>query len=543
MTVKTTLCRGASLAVLLSLCAVGVSHAQYAPAQDAPPPQDQMAAPRPTMSPDEMQAKIEELEDELQFVKQVQAEQTGTINNTVQQVAHPDKLGYKGVSITLGGFLEAASIYRDHNENSDISSSFAAIPFKGPAGPGSPSNAASVGHTEEFKESARQSRLSALVQGDVNPVTHLAAYMELDFQGAAHTANYNESNSFNIRWRHVYGTLDRDDYGLHFLGGQTWSLATLNTKGITPRNELTPPQIDAQYVPGFVWARQAQFRITKDLLDKKLWLAVSFENPQTTFGAVNVLPTVRTVYNVAGGGVLDSTNNFSLNHVPDVIGKIAYEGSFMDRTFHAEALAMYRDFYDRYSTNNGGSYSNQDVNGYGVGGSVVLTAYPKLLDLQASVLYGQGIGRYGSSQLPDVTFRPDGKIEPIQEFMFLAGGTAHYGKDVDVYVFGGAEAETKRPYTVAGAAYGVGNGLTRSDGCFSEAATTGCSVNTKLVDQATVGFWWRFYQGSFGRAQLGAQYSYTERVGFTGSNATGAPAGSPTGTENMVFTSIRYYPF
>ncbi len=102
----------------------------------------------------------------------------------------------------------------------------------------------------------------------------------MDFLGAATTANSNESNSYNPRIRHLYTTVDWDALGLHLLAGQTWSLVTLNDKGITPRNEVSPAVIDAQYVPGFTWARQPQFRIVGDW-NKKFWLALSIENAQT----------------------------------------------------------------------------------------------------------------------------------------------------------------------------------------------------------------------------------------------------------------------
>ena len=69
-----------------------------------------------------------------------------------------------------------------------------------------------------------------------------------------------------------------------FLAGQNWSLLTLNSKGITPRNEVPPATIDAQYVVGFNWARQPQIRIVKNW-NKEFWLAASVENPQTTFAA------------------------------------------------------------------------------------------------------------------------------------------------------------------------------------------------------------------------------------------------------------------
>ena len=59
-----------------------------------------------------------------------------------------DKLKYKGVNVTMGGFLEAAGIYRSKNIASDIGSSFAKIPF----------NNAPLSRVSEFRGTARQSR-------------------------------------------------------------------------------------------------------------------------------------------------------------------------------------------------------------------------------------------------------------------------------------------------------------------------------------------------------------------------------------------------
>ena len=98
--------------------------------------------------------------------------------------------------------------------------------------------------------------------------------------GAANTANSNESNSYNPRIRHLYTTVDWNDISLHLLGGQTWSLATLQGKGITPRNEVTPLTIDAQYVAGFTWARQPGIRLVKEF-GNNFWVAASAEMPQT----------------------------------------------------------------------------------------------------------------------------------------------------------------------------------------------------------------------------------------------------------------------
>ena len=128
-------------------------------------------------------------------------------------------------------------------------------------------NAVNIGHTREFRFSARQSRVSGMAEGDVDPNTHLTGYGEFDFLGAAASANSKESNSYTPRVRNLYGTVEWKDIGLKFLFGQSWSLATLDGKGMNERCELAPPTIEAQYVPGFVWTRQPQLRVIKSIGD------------------------------------------------------------------------------------------------------------------------------------------------------------------------------------------------------------------------------------------------------------------------------------
>ena len=95
--------------------------------------------------------------------------------------------------------------------------------------------------------------------------------------------------------RVFYTTVDYETSfgGLHLLAGQNWSLATLNSKGITPaqrgaaRRSSTPSTS-----PGFVFTRQPQVRVTVDF-NNTLWFAASVENPQTTyFNNGKYLPTV-----------------------------------------------------------------------------------------------------------------------------------------------------------------------------------------------------------------------------------------------------------
>ena len=300
------------------------------------------------------------------------------------------------VKVTLGGFLASEGLYRSRDEGADIGSTFSGVPFSN----------TSTAHTSELRFTARQSRVTMLVQGDVSSDLHLAMYGEMDFLGGAQTANSNESNSFNLRIRNIYTTADWDSMGLEILAGQSWSLVTLNSHGITPRNEVPPATIEAQYAVGFNWARQPQIRITKNW-NKEFWLAVSVENPQTTFAPNAAAAAGVTVTDLAAGGSeFDKANNFSLNHIPDFIGKVAWEPMIDGaQPLHIEVLGIYRSFYDRINVaaTNGlnlpANISNANISGGGFGGSITWQAIPKLLDLQITGMNGQGIGRYGSGQL------------------------------------------------------------------------------------------------------------------------------------------------
>jgi hypothetical protein len=329
---------------------------------------------------------------------------------------------------------------------------------------------------------------------------------------------------------------------------------TLQNNGISPRSEVTPPQIDAQYVPGFAWARQPGFRVVKDF-NKELWIGVSVENPQTLI-SMNGTGSAQT-----GGvatGVTDTINqaptsqffngtNYTLNSVPDVIGKVAWEKKLGELKVHVEGFGIYRTFSSRVNYGAAaatalgvatGNYTNTSTGGGGGGSISLYDVVPHHLDLQASFMAGNGIGRYGSTQMPDVTARPDGTLQAIPETMWLAGGTFHANKDWDFYVFGGSEDARSKTYNLSSTS-AVGYGTlpgSNNAGCVVEGGT--CSALNKSVDQITGGLWWKFYQGSYGRAQWGMQYSYTERKAFA--DAVGI---APQAKENMIFTSFRFYPF
>lgn len=470
-------------------------------------------------------------------------EQILTIPSTVKTAVaatqpKDGKLHYKGITITPGGFLAMESVYRGHQEGADIGSTFSGIPLPNVA----------TAHSPEDRFSARQSRLSLLAEGDVSSSIHLAGYYEMDFLGAAQTANSNESNSYTPRIRVLYSTAQWDnEFGnIQLLAGQSWSLAAMTTKGTAVRTEDLPPTIDAQYSVGFVWARQPEVRLTANIHDM-LSLAVSVENPATagTFNKGQYLTGVTApTLTIGGGPEFNSINSLSLNKYPDLIGKVAFDHKFAGHSVHLEGFGILRDFYAQQST--AGVPSGQDSTGGGLGGGAIVSVIPKVLDLQFSGLEGRGIGRYASGQLPDATIQLDGTIHPLQEFAVLAGGTFHVGRNLDLYTFAGQE-QVKAQYSTSGKLNnGYGNPNYDNTGCEVYGNTANCVGNTHWLQQVNVGFWDRVYTGKFGKFQFGVQYSHTERHLFPGYGTTGQIVGGdphPTAREDMILTSIRYYPF
>jgi hypothetical protein len=425
----------------------------------------------------------------------------------------------KGISLNFGGFIEAASIYRSRNENSDVTSKFQSLPA-----PGSVQS-----YQDETRFSARQTRFNILASGDVSPTIHLAGYYEMDFLGAASTANSNETNSYNPRIRHLYTTADWDSLGLHILAGQTWSLVTMNNKGITPHNEVTPLTIEAQYVPGFTFARQPQFRITKDF-NKQLWLAVSVENPQST-SSVATFTSATNPNNAAQGSAATGSNlgslsgvSLSQNDVPDVVFKAAFEPGWG----HFEVYDLLRTFKSTLGAN---ATASQETTVNAVGGGVILPLIPKHLTLQVSGAYGRGLGRYGAGQLADATEDVTGLFVPLTETQLLAGIIYDPTSDWNFYGYYGLEQVQRVDLASGGKPYGYGSAL----------SVAGASL--QRVDQITAGTWWKFLQGNYGRMQAGLQYSYTEDKYFSGATSATKTAkiAGPKSTDQMAFVSLRYY--
>lgn len=523
-------------------------------------------------------------------------------------IESPLAIHYKGITLTPGGFLAAETVWRQRATSSDINTPFNSIPFTG----------ADLAHVEENNFTARQSRISLLAEGKVGSAK-LSGYYEADWLGTGVTSNNRQSNSYVLRARQLFGQVAWDN-GWSITGGQMWTLATEDRKGIQNRQEALPQTIDPQYNVGFTWARQYGFRVVKDF-GGKLALGLSVEAPQATIGgrgfssvsttnvgSVSVTTTGNNFLDApgAGGGLYNfvDTTGYSVNKTPDFILKAALDPGWG----HYELFGIVSTFRNRiYPCGVVGTNANDTVppatpttiscgasasttpsaagafddtrTGGGGGGSLLIPLFAKKLDVRAKGVYGDGIGRYGSAQLADLTFRPDGTEALIRGGHGLAGLELHATKKLDIYAYYGGEYASRAAYTgydsvavvktpaIPGTATspaipgttattiktngigGYGSRFANNTGCSTELPPSNqltpssggtCAGDTRYLYEGTLGFWHRFYQGPKGGIRWGLQYSYFSRYGWSGNNNT-AHSISPHAVDNMFWTSFRYY--
>jgi len=433
------------------------------------------------------------------------------------------------LTITLGGFTELATIYRNRTEYADVGSvPFGQLPYP---------NVENY-NVSEFRESARQSRFALLVQGPHMYGLKPEYYMETDFLSAAPTANSRESNSYNLRMRVFYASFTTDS-DFYMLAGQNWSLATLYKKGLHARDEDVPATIDAQYTAGFNWTRNPQLRVVQTV-DKVLSLGLSLESPQGVTNASNDVTSAlaskaypaNLLYQAAGnaGGLLDNATNYTIDVAPDVIAKVALDPGYG----HYELYGMARWFRSAVGT------TTYTTTGSAIGAGMYLPIVKDVLTFQASGMYGHGIGRYSSSQLPDFTLKPDGELSAIKAYSVLFGLYFNPVPAFQVYGYLGRDKASSDHYTaMIGTAgpfdYGYGSPAYNNSGCYTLGGT--CVGNIQTSEEATLGFWWKYWSGSLGNLQLGFQLAYNQDTAFTGTG------GSPTTNVFEGMVSFRYYPY
>src|SRR6202050_2774763 len=469
----------------------------------------------------------------------------------------PVSIHFRGITITPGGFVEAAFLRRSRELGADLPTPFNSLTMPG----------ASQSYLPEFFGSGRQSRASVYVDGRLSNV-ELSSYISADFLSAGVTSSATQTNSYTLRLRQAWGQA-RFDNGWKLLGGQAWSLVTENKGGIAPSddqgrvNDARPATIDPQYTVGFTFARQYGLRLTKDF-NEHISAAIAVENPQGTLATSNNADNF-LLGEAGASNSYNTTSTYTANPSPDVIAKIAFDQG----PGHYEIFGLADRCPGRVfpcvepgtnpvcpgGTPATGAY-NASKEGGGFGFNVRWTVANKHVVFGLHEFGGTGIGRYGAAQLPDVSIHANGTLDLIRDYQGL-GTLEYHGKKLDVYSYAGVEYAGRAydfdPLLNSGAGGYVGYGAPEfsNAGCYNEVAPavkTGLTPSgirprnpqAQAILEGTTGFWYRFYNGPRGKFQFGTQYSYVTRDTWSGVAGPGT-SGSPSGIDNMVFTSFRFY--
>ena len=491
---------------------------------------------------------------------------------TTKAIEHPDSIRFKNVTLSpTGSFIEFATVDRTRATASDIPTPFSSIPF----------TASDAGQLSEFYATGRQSRL-ALYANTRLANTALSAYYEMDWLGTGVTSNNNQSNSYVLRERQLWAQAAFRS-GLTITGGQMWTLAAEDGHAIDNRTEVLPQTIDPNYQIGYVWARQPGIRVTYRA-SPLLTFGISAEQAQTLTPscsastgaacAINYLTgatgTGGGLYN--GGGTPGATSSgalttYSYNEAPDLLAKV----SFDPKMGHFEVFGIERNFRNRVYPNenpqtgkvvnaalaSGAGAYNDSLVGGGIGGSARIFLGQKRYAFGVKGQYGDGTSRYATTQLPDLTVRPDGQFALLHNFSAMGFADVNVTPRLAMYGYYGTDYVGHDVFAQGTGQVGYGSHRLATSGCGTElaagtttsgAASSGaingfsptsagsCAVNTKDTREATAGFWYDFYKGAGGRFREGFQYSWVERNTYTGLNNI-----TPTAIDNVFETSMRYY--
>ena len=457
-----------------------------------------------------------------------------------KDILSPDVLHYKGITLTPGGFAAAETVFRTKATGGDIPTAFNAIPYEN----------SGAYQLSEFYGSGRQSRITLSADGKTSWGS-LRGYYEADWLGTGITSNNNQSNSYVLRQRVIWGSAETNSH-LKFAGGQMWSLATEDKKGISNDSGdiMTPQTIDPNYVTGFVWTRQYGFRVVKTF--KNVAFGIAVENPQTLYTASIAGNTPYAVLGSAGnnggnynaavstvaptvyvqnytnlketdsaGNVVDSyipvyntvvanTNiaNLSFNQTPDFIGKIAFDPSWGHFELIGIGRSAHETVYPGVTTNTvkyggikdivtgapvvaastvAGSYVNSIALGGG-GGSLRISLISNKLTVGAKGLFGPGVGRYGDTTLSDVTANASGELEPIHNLSGLLTIEANPTPRLAIYLNYGGDYAGREDFGT-GNAFASTLGSPSADFCPTTAGAFACTATPTAADIAAGGTW------------------------------------------------------
>jgi hypothetical protein len=527
-------------------------------------------------------------------------------NASAAQGDEPVALHFKGITLTPGGFMAAETVYRTKALSADVNTPFTSIPLPG-ASNANVSEFNASGRQSRISMLV-EGKLSNVKIGGYYEADFLGAgstsnsnqsnsyvYRQRQIWGQAAF-----DNGFTVTGGQMWSLITQTTHGMdnrteylpltidaQYQAGFSWA----RQYGMRFTKDF-----DNKLWLGFaVEESQETFKV--------------HGNPTTTTGAVTVDCVVGTpncpasgtttvgtttaftnfLLGASGtsGGLLNPLANYSYNASPDFVFKAVLEPG----VGHYEIFGVYSRFRDvvfpcEVATNltplgcpniasspfspSAALSFNDSRNGGGVGGNALWNLFSKHLDLGVHFFGGNGIGRYGSGGLTDATIRPDGTIALLKNYQGLGTIVLHPTPKLDIYMNAGGDYASRAFYSFTNLAgttttqEGYGNPAFNNSGCYTTVGPTTttpvgttagagyvpsapgtCTGDPRSIIEGTLGFWYRFYQGSRGRVQFGMQYSYAELSTWSGKPATNVSSpngvGSPSTAENMWFTSLRYY--
>jgi hypothetical protein len=421
--------------------------------------------------------------------------------------------------LTPGGFVDIENIFRTTNTQSNIATSFAAIPFSNTP----------QGNVTEFRTTAQYSRLNLKVADNKFHGNDIIGYVEGDFSGNDAPSVYQSVNPHTNRLRLYFADFRRGKW--EFLGGQTWSWLTPNRTGIGPMpSDLAITYNEDQNIGvGLAYTRAAEFRVAYHP-DEHWAMGVGIEDSNQFIGNYVALPAAFTTVGSQfdNGGQIGAANAF-----PDILSKVTYDRDLSGRHLHAEVTGLFTGAHASVKSIGADSFTSHRAVG---GGAQIAANYellPKLL-LLGNAFWSDGGAHYLVGTGPQLVVRPNAAGTDITLSMLHAGAgsvglewiaspkeafAVYYAADYYGRDFFPDTTNTTQPGTIIG--YG-GPGSP--------------NTNNRAIQEATFDWLQTFWkQPRYGALQSYVQYSYLTRAPWF------VAPGNPNNAHlSMIYFGFRY---
>jgi hypothetical protein len=423
-----------------------------------------------------------------------------------------------GAELQLGGFVDFENIFRTTNTQNNIATGFAAIPYSNTP----------QGQVTEFRSTAQYSRLSVKVTDQFRG-NDITGYVEADFSGNDAPSVYQSVNPHTNRLRLFFGHFKRGKWEI--LGGQTWSWLTPNRKLVGPwPSELALTYNEDQNIGvGIPYTRAAEFRVAYH--PNEHWaFGVGIEDPNQFIGNYVALP-VR--FTEIGSQFDNGANAGAANRFPDILSKVAYDGDWSGRHFHAEITGFLTGAQASVKPIGESSFKKRTAVG---GGGQIAANYdliPKLT-LLVNAFWSDGGAHYLVATGPQLVVRPNAAGTDVSLSMVHAGAgsvglewkassqnafAAYYALDY----FGRNSFPDTTNTTNRGTIIGFGG-------------SGSPNTNNRTIQQYTfdwIGTLWK--HPKYGAVQFYTQYSYLTRAPWFM-----APSSPQDAHLSMVYAGVRY---